>query len=387
MEGLQKKYPHMLFKKNWKISKSTYFQIGQCDAILKAITNTPIRPDYRENLHHVALVKGAQATTAIEGNTLSYEEIEAVEKGEKLQPSKEYLEKEVKNIINAFNVILENTLINKEISLITPELIREFHKMVGIDRGEHFTAIPGSFRKNFVAVNRYKAPDFKDVPELTKQLCLWIKKEFHYDKGQTFEESIIQAIVTHIYIAWIHPFSDGNGRTARLLEYYLLLRAGVPDIASHILSNFYNLTRNEYYRQIEKAHNERDISSFIAYAVQGFRDELLAILNKIQESQLLVAWRNYIYGIYDSHKGAGKTVQANKRRRKLILAIPHDKYLSEEEIINLKIEIVKMYSDLSEKSFQRDIDELIKLDLLDKENNKYRAKIEILTRYMAFKLD
>ncbi len=61
-------------------------------------------------------------------------------------------------------------------------------------------------------------------------------------------------------------------RTARLVEFYLLMRAGVPDISSLVLSNFYNLTRSEYYRQIDKATNQNDITDFLFYAIQGFRD-------------------------------------------------------------------------------------------------------------------
>ena len=78
---------------------------------------------------------------------------------------------------------------------------------------------------------------------------------------------------THVYIAMIHSFGDGNGRTVRLIEFYILLRAGLPDIASHILSNHYNDTRQEYYRQIDLCIRERDLSGFVRYVVQGFRDD------------------------------------------------------------------------------------------------------------------
>ena len=69
---------------------------------------------------------------------------------------------------------------------------------------------------------------------------------------QSFQDPVIQAIVAHVYIAMIHPFGDGNGRTARLIEFYILLRAGLPDMASHILSNHYNDTRQEYYRRLDQ---------------------------------------------------------------------------------------------------------------------------------------
>ena len=145
--------------------------------------------------------------------------------------------------------------------------------MIGRDLGEHFEAIPGRFAERPRFVLTYRAPDHQDVVELVQRLCVWLADEFHFPDGtQSFSDAVVQAIVTHVYIEWIHPFSDGNGRTGRLVEFYLLLRAGNPDIASHILSNFYNETRGEYYRQLDRAGKTGDLSAFIAYAVQGLRD-------------------------------------------------------------------------------------------------------------------
>ena len=86
MEG----FPHISFKKDWEISSNSYFYLGQIQAIIKAISYTPIMPNYREQLLRISLQKGAQATTAIEGNTLSDDEISRIYKGESLPPSKEY---------------------------------------------------------------------------------------------------------------------------------------------------------------------------------------------------------------------------------------------------------------------------------------------------------
>src|SRR5680860_933902 len=61
--------------------------------------------------------------------------------------------------------------------------------------------------------------------------------------------AIVKAIVAHLYLAWIHPFGDGNGRTARLVELQILLAAGFPVPACQLLSSHYNQTRAEYYRQ------------------------------------------------------------------------------------------------------------------------------------------
>ena len=68
------------------------------------------------------------------------------------------------------------------------------------------------------------------MPALEEWLAdeVW-KPEF----GAPFAIPLLRAIVAHLYIAWIHPFGDGNGRTARLVEADLLARFGVPEISCH----------------------------------------------------------------------------------------------------------------------------------------------------------
>ena len=137
--------------------------------------------------------------------------------GESLPASKEYLEKEVKNILVAFNLILNELIRDKSEELISPDLIRRFHRLVGAGLGDAFAAEPGSFRRKNVTVGNYRPPSFEEVPALVDKLCAWLDGEFHFRAGQSFEDAMIEAIVAHIYIEWIHPFGDGNGRTRRLL--------------------------------------------------------------------------------------------------------------------------------------------------------------------------
>src|SRR5262245_48822221 len=101
------RYPHILFKKHWEIRPDTHYLLGKCDAMVEAISGMPLQPDYHRGLLRVSLIKGAQATTAIEGNTLTADEVERVADGQSLAPSKEYQEREVKNILDAMNLILD----------------------------------------------------------------------------------------------------------------------------------------------------------------------------------------------------------------------------------------------------------------------------------------
>lgn len=377
------RYKHISFRNEWQITAECAYMLGECDAYVQALTDIPLEPEYRDKLLRLSLIKGAQATTAIEGNTLSEEEIEKLQEGWRLPPSKEYLEIEVNNILEAFNTLLLEIVTDNKARIISPDLIKEFHHIIGMNLGEHFDAIPGKFRDDNRVVGPYLAPDYKYVPDLIKRLCLWLIKEFHYNDGQDFPTSVIQAIVTHVYIEWIHPFGDGNGRTGRLLEFYILLRAGLPSIVSHILSNFYNQTRPEYYRQLDRARKKRDLTEFIKYAIQGFRDGLKENLEVIQESQFSIFWHYYIYETFADVKYTKKEVF--KRKRALMLQLPIDKEFSINEILELSPYIAKKYATLNRATVLRDLKELQELNLLKKEGRKYKANTRILKAMMPGK--
>jgi len=377
------RHKHISFQREWEIDNDYAYMLGECNAYVKALTDIPLKPEYRDKLLRVSLIKGAQATTAIEGNTLSQEEIEKLEEGWRLPPSKEYLEIEVKNILEAFNSLLREIVFEGKVRIVTPELIKEFHQMIGKNLGEHLDAIPGRFRDDNRVVGTYLTPDYKFVPELVNKLCTWLRKEFHYNDGQKFSTSVIQAIITHVYIEWIHPFGDGNGRTGRLLEFYILLRAGLPSIVSHILSNFYNQTRSEYYRQLDQARKKRSLTGFIKYAVQGFRDGLKENLKVIQESQFSIFWHNHIYETFADIKYTKKT--AFKRKRELIFEMPINQELDVDQIVELTPGIAKKYATLNRATVLRDLKELQQLNLLIKVGRKYKANTIMLKAMMPGK--
>lgn len=370
------RYEHMLFRTHWEVTPKARYELGQCDAIVQAIASAPLLPEYHRRLLLVSLTRGAQATTAIEGNTLSDEEIERMVEGKPLLPSKQYQEQGVRNILSAFNTLLHEVAVEGRAERISADLLRRFHRMIGKDLGEHFDAIPGRFREDDRRVGPYRTPAHQDVPELVSQLCEWLPREFRYETGQTFAEAVIQAIVTHVYIEWIHPFADGNGRTGRLVEFYLLLRAGNPDIASHILSNHYNETRTEYYRRIQEAHDNRDLGAFIEYAVQGFRDGLLRTLQTLQANQFEITWIKLIYDRFAKKAYTKKSVFV--RQRRLALALPRGRVLTVKDVTELTPAIARDYATLSEKTVQRDLETLVMMGIARREEAGYAADADVL---------
>jgi Fic family protein len=374
---MERNYPHLLFKKHWSIDENTALILGQCEAYIRAIKYTPILPSHYQNLMHIALLKGAQATTAIEGNTLSDEDIEKIMGGLQLPPSKEYQETEVKNLLDSFNVILNAVVEGKFEDLISIDLIKHFHALIGKDLGEHFQAIPGHLRENEVTVAKYRCPDHRDIEELLIQLIEWLKNEFRYkDRQQPFHEIIIQAIISHVYIEWIHPFSDGNGRTGRLIEFYILLRGGSPDITSHLLSNHYNQTRTEYYRQLQMATNSRDLTAFLQYALTGLRDGLAQTLEAIQVNLLEISWQKMVYDKFDAIRSRMK-VDTFKRQRAIALA-SYNKYFTLSDFFQQLPKVVPYYMNSTTRTIKRDIDQLSTMNLLKENNKQYSSNLSLL---------
>ncbi|MBK6627087.1 MAG: Fic family protein [Flavobacteriales bacterium] len=381
MRDLTREYPQMTFRRQWDVTPDMKFLLGQCEAFVKAIKHTPLLPEDYRRLLQVSMIKGAQATTAIEGNTLSEEEVKQVASGSKLPPSKGYLEQEVRNIIDAFNELLKEVVYDDRVQLIDRELLLRFHRLVGKDLGEHFAAIPGRFRENQVVVGTYRCPAPGHVEDLVSNLCTWMRQEFHFGQSeQQFWEVVLQAIVAHVYVEWIHPFGDGHGRTGRLVEFYIMLRGGNPNIASHILSNHYNQTRTEYYRQLQVAGTERSLTKFIEYALLGLRDGLEQTLGTIQKSQFDITWQKMVYDEFDKVKEWQDPMF--KRRRRLALDFPKDRTLKLEEIPHINTTLAMLYAKMSPRTIQRDLSELVIMELVAKDGDGYRARVERLRMYV-----
>lgn len=377
-------YPHLQFRRHWTLSSTSCLLLGECAGYVNALARMPLRKAHLETLLQVSLIRGAQATTAIEGNTLTDDEIRRIAEGQEpvVPPSREYQEIEVRNILDAMNALLQEVAGSGHAQQITPDLLRRLHKRVGQGLGEHFDAIPGQFRTDPRVVGTYRCPDAEDVRALVDCLCDWLREEFEYSRGtQSIVDAVVQAIVTHLYIEWIHPFGDGNGRTGRLVELYILLRAGFPDIASHILSNFYNQTRPVYYRKIEEANQNRDLTCFIEYAVEGLRDGLVESLQTVQESQFETAWQRYVYDQFRELPYRKKGVF--KRRRELMLAIPLHRDLTREQLATLTPSLTRRYAVVEERALRRDLKLLEGLGLVEQVGpNTYRADARQLQHHL-----
>ena len=221
-------------------------------ALIKSLSRTireiPVPPSVQEQLHRLNIVRAVRGTTGIEGTELTEEEVLDVLRSEVdsrvLPATRQREEREVRNANNLMRFV-EHVLRTDPAIRLSEPLIRRFHEILtgGIDY-EHNE--PGRYRKQGVHMARFQPPRHENVPELMSGFIEWLNDH----RGESLDP-IVRAVVAHFLLVSIHPFGDGNGRTSRGVESFLLYKAGVNVRGFYSLANYYYERRSEYVRLLD----------------------------------------------------------------------------------------------------------------------------------------
>ncbi len=261
--------------------------IAEAKAIIE---RAKILPKHELKLRRQALVRMSHSSTAIEGNQLNINEVDAIVGRRKVDaPERDIFE--VQNYLKALKYIEQ--IIEKK-TAITENVLLKIHKLV-TDRTLDKES-SGRYRKGRVFVVRrrlglpnevmYTGPDAKKVPQLCADLIKWIQLS---EKAEI--NPVIVAGIVHQEIAAIHPFNDGNGRTARAMATLILYKMGYDFKKLFALEDYYNKNRQEYYKAINigKTYGERKIefTHWLEYFVKGFKEEIDSVENKIKSLSII----------------------------------------------------------------------------------------------------
>lgn len=382
----QENHPWITFAYRVKFSQ-LWSLLGEAYSKCQHLAGTPLQPGLARDLARVYMIKGAVATTAIEGNTLTEDEARSLLEGQStLPPSQQYLEQEIRNVIEGLERI-DRTSMSGEPFVLDVGWIKEQNRLVLEDLEVEDHVVPGEFTEKSLVVGTYRAAPPEDVPYLMEQLVEWLNRDYLADLDDPsipdhwrFYRSFFAAVLAHLYIAWIHPFGDGNGRTARLLECAILAHSGcVPWVSSNLMSDHYNRTRSRYYSKLAAASRDLDVDGFIAYAVEGYVDMLREQIREVNKMQRTVAWVNYVHEKLRSDP-PGTT---RERRRDLVLAMPEDRDITRREIRVLTTELAQKFAGADDKMVTRDLNRLVTLELIQRTApGKYRSNIQVMDAFM-----
>lgn len=347
-----------MFTPHFSITPQILNDLNRIEVIKEKIDTCPIHPKEEYRLKREAILSMVHHSTAIEGNTLNEFEIKQVLDGGKINASSREIY-EVKNYKKALDWISQKGVYN-----ITEKDVLKIHGIISthILRGNRC----GIYRKEPVYVVsrtpisqkiRYTAPDHKKVPALVYNLCEWISKA----KRERLSP-IIVAGIAHAEMAAIHPFIDGNGRTARLLATLILYTENYDFRKLFALENYYNINRSKYYSAIHlgKNYEERhkgNLTGWLEYFVTGFLAEMELVTDKIKP---------FLY--LKKHGSKIKIVLSKDEMR--ILDFLH-------EMNNISSNDIQDILTVSRRTAQRYLVELIKKGLIKKHGDKKNSKYSI----------
>jgi Fic family protein len=366
---------------------SLWTALGECHSKCEHIAGVPLRPDVAEILHRVYLAKGIGGTTAIEGNTLTEAEVlKHVEGKLEVPPSKEYLKKEIDNILQEQNRMLDRVAHRKTLP-VSLDRLTELNKIVlrGLNLEDHVE--PGKIRTYPVGVMTYRGAPWQECEYLLGKLCDWLNSsDFEPRMGLNVSHmEILKAIIAHLYIECIHDFGDGNGRTGRLVEVQILLASGVPAPASQLLSNHYNLTRKTYLAQLKAASESGgNIIPFIGYALDGFVEGLKEQLAYIRNLQMDVAWINFVH----ESLGGGDNTKASERQKHLLLDLSlRQEPVDISEMDHISPRVAKAYASLNPRTCARDLDVLKRRKLIVQDGKAIRANKALIAQFLPIRAE
>lgn len=124
-------------------------------------------------------------------------------------------------------------------------------------------------------------------------LCSAVGTEFRQ------HDRLIQAMALHYHIGAMHPFGDGNGRTARALEAFMLRQAGVNELVMVSLSNYYYEHKEEYLAALSASRRgEHDLTPFLVFAMSAVTQQCGAVANTIIDNHKRTLFRQFAVALF-----------------------------------------------------------------------------------------
>ena len=260
------------FKPVFSINPKIVNDLMRIESAKEKVRSLPLNPTVLASLRETAKLYTTHYSTMIEGNRLSQQEVNEVITLNEHFPGRERDEHEVKGYYAALDQ-LDNYAQQKK--PISEHIIQTLHALVVGDGRTRVKPTPYRDGQNVIRDGGsgaivYMPPEAKDVPQLMRELIEWI------NANNTLPCPIIAAIA-HYQFATIHPYYDGNGRTARLLTTLILHLGGYGLKGLYSLEEYYARNLHAYYRAISigTSHNyyigreESDITPWIEYFIQG----------------------------------------------------------------------------------------------------------------------
>ncbi len=263
-----------MYKPTYRITDFSLQLLTEISEVGEKIKSHPIKLPVILKLKKDANIHRAHASTSIEGNSLSLNQVNRLIHHQSIQSSAEE-QTEVLNYFEGLKWITKNRATKPTISrifslhkIITKELLPKEKR--GVFKAKSNAVID---EKRIVV---FRPPSPAKTPQMMQELIDWIRKD-------TSCHPIIKSAITHHQLVTIHPFSDGNGRLARLISDWILYFYDYPLYKFLSVDNHFAGNRQTYYSKIQQARDlDYDLSYWIDYVSEGVLESLKKVHKKIR---------------------------------------------------------------------------------------------------------
>ena len=239
----------------------------------------PITPeDKQEYFKHYSLIEEAIASSQIEGAvTTTNVAREMIQSDRKPRNESEQM------IINNFRAIHEiEYRLDEELSV---QLILDIHELM--TSNTEASQYSGKFRDRPIYVKDhtdgeivFTTPPHDEVIVIINSIIRFINDE------EMFIHPIIKASILHFMIGYVHPFGDGNGRTARALFYWFLIKKGYSLLKHISISRVILNSKTGYYKAFLKTeHDDNDLTYFIMYSMKSLLDAFQNLVRHVDKKK------------------------------------------------------------------------------------------------------
>lgn len=342
-----------MYSPRYGISNEILKNIGQIEAAREVVDNAPLVPDFERQFQSDAVVRTVHHGTHIEGNDLTLGQTRQILEGESIFAR----DRDIQEVINYRNVVkLLGELVGRE--GYGMESLLEIHKTTVARIVPDEKA--GAVRKTQVVIKDqssgqviFSPPPAVEVPYLLADFFEWLNSQ------ESLEiHPILRAGIAHYVLVTIHPFIEGNGRTARAFSTLIMLREGYDIKRFFAIEEHFDGDPERYYDAFFRVDNQtpdiasRDLTPWLSYFTETVAVELTKIKDKVRKLSIDTRLRVKI----------GQQVALSARQMKLI------EYLSEQGsgVMRELTEVVPM---VSEDTILRDLKDLMKKGIIDKEGS------------------
>lgn len=287
-----------MYVPKYTITTGVLKNVGLVEAAKEVIENAPLVPAWEAKFRSDAKLRAAHYGTVLEGNDLTLSQAKVVvEKGiESPQDAAEAgvvaRERDVQEVINYRRVLefieslkdrsAESFVYNRELLLQLHRLIID--RIVPAEQAGGFRQVQVVLRNSITGEVGFRPPLAVDVPFLVEDFLRWLNGEF----GRR-EHPVIRAGITHYVLAAVHPFVEGNGRTARALATLVLFVEGYDIKRFFALEEYFDQHAEEYFGSLMQVSNQsdrledRDLTLWLETFTQALAIELSRIKDRVRE--------------------------------------------------------------------------------------------------------